>query len=271
MCVIAPLPRLETQSGPPSEEGGDTDGGLEIVCEFVVTGCDATPVFEPAKHAFDDVSQLIGIGVERVSALSRRVVRDDRNSSAFAQEEPKAIAVIGRISGAQACRRQQGEQRQDDTKIAVRALLRSQAVGLDRRRQRGSWSYGHPASARSPAPPPPFSARRRAVSLGRGAIDEMNIVGANRHQGAEQLLPQPARRPAVETIIDRGRRPVVRRTVLPTAARLEHINDPTDDTPVVHTAGPRTVLRKKWFDRRPLRIVQPKLACRHLQASKSEP
>jgi hypothetical protein len=83
------------------------------------TGCDATPVFEPAKHAFDDVSKLVGIGVERVSALSRWVVGDDRNRSAFAQEESKAIAVIGRISGAQARRWQQGEQRQDDAKIAA--------------------------------------------------------------------------------------------------------------------------------------------------------
>lgn len=54
-----------------------------------------------------------------MSALSRGVVRDDRNRSALAQEEAKAIAVIGRIGSAQARRWQQGEQRQDDAKIAA--------------------------------------------------------------------------------------------------------------------------------------------------------
>ena len=77
------------------------------------------PVFEPAKRAFDDVSQLVGIGVERVSALPRRVVRDNRKRAALAQEQSKAIAVISRIGGAQACWRQQGEQRQDGAKIAA--------------------------------------------------------------------------------------------------------------------------------------------------------
>ncbi len=32
----------------------------------VVSGCDASPVFKPAEHAFDDVSSFVGFGVERI-------------------------------------------------------------------------------------------------------------------------------------------------------------------------------------------------------------
>jgi len=42
-------------------------------------------------------------------SLSRRIVWDDRDGPALAQEEPKAVAVIGGIGGAQACRWQAGK------------------------------------------------------------------------------------------------------------------------------------------------------------------
>ena len=52
-------------------------------------------------------------------SLSRRIVRDDRDGPALAQEEPKAVAVVGGISGAQARRWQPGKKRQNKAKIAA--------------------------------------------------------------------------------------------------------------------------------------------------------
>jgi hypothetical protein len=52
-------------------------------------------------------------------SLSRRIVRDDRDGPALAQEEPKAVTVVGGISGAQARRWQAGKKGQNETKIAA--------------------------------------------------------------------------------------------------------------------------------------------------------
>jgi hypothetical protein len=53
----------------------------------------------------------------------------------------------------------------------------------------------------------PFSACCRAMRLGGGAIDDVNVVRAQFHQGAEQALPPSAHRPAMEPIVNRDRRP----------------------------------------------------------------
>jgi len=52
-------------------------------------------------------------------SLSRWIVRDDRNGPALAQEEPKAVAVVGGIGGAQARRWQAGKKGQNEAKIAT--------------------------------------------------------------------------------------------------------------------------------------------------------
>ena len=52
-------------------------------------------------------------------SLSCWIVRDDRNGPALAQEEPKAIAVIGGVGGAQARRWQGGKKGQNEAKIAA--------------------------------------------------------------------------------------------------------------------------------------------------------
>ena len=51
----------------------------------------------------------LGLGVEWMGSLSRRIVEDGRDCPALAQEEPKAVAVVGGISGAQARRWQAGK------------------------------------------------------------------------------------------------------------------------------------------------------------------
>src|SRR5579863_7786272 len=56
---------------------------------------------------------------------------------------------------------------------------------------------------------------------------------------------------------DRRRRTVERRTVLPAAPRLEHVNDAADDPAIVLAMRPRLVLRRQRLDRRPLPIVEP--------------
>jgi hypothetical protein len=57
--------RLQTQSGPPDDDGCEHDGG-EVGCELVIAGCDASPIFEAAEHAFDEIALAIGNLVERM-------------------------------------------------------------------------------------------------------------------------------------------------------------------------------------------------------------
>ena len=63
---------------------------------------------------------------------------------------------------------------------------------------------------------------------------------------------------AAKAIVNRRRRTVDGTAILPAAARLENMNDPADDVPVVGSARSRLVLREKRFDRCPLRLAQPK-------------
>ena len=76
------------------------DGCFEVASQFVVSGSDTAPILEPAEHALDKVAQLIGLRIEWMRSLSRRVVRDDWDRPTLAQEEPKTVAVVGSISGA---------------------------------------------------------------------------------------------------------------------------------------------------------------------------
>jgi hypothetical protein len=84
----------------PSYDSGDIDGRFEVARQLVVACGDAAPILEPAKHALDPVAQFIGVGVEGMGSLSRRVVRDDRDGPAAAQEEAKAVTVVSGIGGA---------------------------------------------------------------------------------------------------------------------------------------------------------------------------
>lgn len=160
--------------------------------------------------------------------------------------------------------RKVGAERGEDRRVDL-VLSRWRAAGPDRRQRRGFWSCARHASARSPGPPPPFSARRRTMSLCRGAVDHVNVIGACCCQGAKQLLPKATRRPSMKAIVDCRRRTVARGAILPATAALQHMHDPADHPPIINPARPRTVLRQQWINRRPLRIAQPKLV-RHRQA-----
>lgn len=89
--------RLQTQSGPPSNDCGHGDGRVEVSCELVVAGCNAAPVFEAAEGPFDQVAALVGFAIEGVQTLARRIVRNDRQRSALTHELPQSVAVVGRI------------------------------------------------------------------------------------------------------------------------------------------------------------------------------
>ena len=74
----------------------------------------------------------------------------------------------------------------------------------------------------------------------------------------EQVLPQPATRPAHKAVIDRRRRAIFGRTITPAASALENMHDPADDTPVVNPLDPANIGRQIRLDPNPLLVVQPK-------------
>ena len=95
------LLRVETQSDPKSDDGGDAACGVEVDCKLVVTSCDAAPILEAAEHALDEVASLIGLWVEGLEVLSGGIVGNDGLRAAFDQKLPESVAVVGRISGAE--------------------------------------------------------------------------------------------------------------------------------------------------------------------------
>jgi hypothetical protein len=135
-----------------------------------------------------------------------------------------------------------------------RLSLRFRARGIA---WRGFLSCDPRASDRLLGSLPPFSACCRAMRLGRGAIDDGNVVRGQFHQGAEQALPPSAHRPAMEPIVNRGRRPLDCRTILPATPRPQHMNDAANDAPVIHSRRARSILWQQRLNRRPLPLVQP--------------
>ena len=96
------------------------------------------------------------------------------------------------------------------------------------------------------------------MCLGSGAVDHLN-AGIGRRQCGKQLPPNPASRPTMKAIVDRRRRAIDRRTVLPPAPRFEYVDDAADDPAVVLAMRPRLVRRQQRFNRRPLPVVEPEL------------
>jgi hypothetical protein len=56
----------------------------------------------------------------------------------------------------------------------------------------------------------PFSAGRRAMCLGGGAVDHLDAAGIGRRQRGKQLPPNPAARPTMKAIVNRRRRAIAR-------------------------------------------------------------
>ena len=68
---------------PPNDSGDETDGSKEVSGEPVITGRDATKVFEAAEGIFDAVPLFVGPPVEAEGLLPVRLVGNDGLSAAF--------------------------------------------------------------------------------------------------------------------------------------------------------------------------------------------
>src|SRR5690242_883846 len=79
----------------------------------------------------------------------------------------------------------------------------------------------------------------------------------------EQILPDPALCPAGEAIVDRGARAVLRRTILPPAAALEHMHDAADHATIVLALDAAYARRQVRLNPSPLLITQPKEVLAH--------
>ena len=89
-----------------------------------------------------------------------------------------------------------------------------------------------------------------------------DFLGCARQGGrqlSKQVLPNAFLRPAVITIVDRGGWAVVGRAILPTTARLQHVNDRADDTTIIFSPPTRRTVWQMWFDQRPLIVGKPEL------------
>ena len=71
----------------------------------------------------------------------------------------------------------------------------------------------------------------------------------------EHASPDAAAGPAHEPVIQRLARAVGRRCVRPTAALPQHVDDPADQSPIVHAWNAADVLRQQGLEPRPLRVL----------------
>ena len=134
-----------------------------------------------------------------------------------------------------------------------RASTRRRAAGRGWRRPRLSPRCGRRVSGRSPA----FGcAGGRAVRLGDRAVEQVHIVRFGLDQGVQQALPQAAPGPAMEAVVDRGRRAVGRWTILPATAGAQKVDDPAQDPAIVDA----TCRGQEWRDDGLLPISEPQLA-----------
>lgn len=77
-----------------------------------------------------------------------------------------------------------------------------------------------------PSKKPPFSARRRAVSLDRGRVDGGRGVEAGvALQGLEDIMPDALSASPIEPVVDRRVRTVLRRTIQPARPGPQREND----------------------------------------------
>jgi hypothetical protein len=102
------------------------------------------------------------------------------------------------------------------------------------------------------------------VSFDRGRVErQRDGIFAGLGQRFKDCAPSPAPGPAVEAIVNGRVRAVFTRTVAPSRPRLQHVNDPADDAPVVVPIRPRQSRRQMTLDTCPLPIIQPKQTRAH--------
>ena len=82
---------------PPDGQNGKNHRAGEVPGEFVVAGCDASPVLQAGEGPFDDVPPLVGPFVERVDVLPGWVLLYDRRRFTAFQERSESITVVGGV------------------------------------------------------------------------------------------------------------------------------------------------------------------------------
>src|ERR1700741_208821 len=126
-----------------------------------------------------------------------------------------------------------------------------------------SWS-AHRASSRSPVYAPPFSAARRAVRLNRGGVDrQSHAVLAAAGERFKDRLPMSALSPAIETIVNRRVRTIVRRAIAPACTALKHMNDTADNPSIVIARRAGLVRWQMRLYLSPLLVVEPEQSFTH--------
>jgi hypothetical protein len=106
------------------------------------------------------------------------------------------------------------------------------------------------------------------VSFDRCRVErEHHGIFARFSQGFKDCAPSAALGPAIEAIVDRGVRAVFARTVAPSGAGLQHVNDAAEDAAVVVPTRPRQSSRQVRFNPCPLLIIQPKQTATHRSPS----
>lgn len=126
-----------------------------------------------------------------------------------------------------------------------------------------SWSV-HRANGRSPVHAPPFSAACRAMRFDRGGVDgQSHCVLAATGERFKDRLPMSALGPAIEPIVDRRVRTILRRTIAPARAALKHMNDTAYDASIVIALRASLVRWKMWLYLSPLPIVEPEQSFAH--------
>jgi hypothetical protein len=109
------------------------------------------------------------------------------------------------------------------------------------------------------------------VSFNRGRVErQRDGIFAGFGQRFKDCAPSPALGPAVEAIVDGRVRTVFTRAVAPSRTRLQHVNDPADDAPVVAPIRSRQSRRQMRLYTCPLPVIQPKQTRAHSLALESK-
>jgi hypothetical protein len=82
------------------------------------------------------------------------------------------------------------------------------------------------------------------MRLCRRAVDDLHVTRTDGGKRIEQSLPNAAMGPSIEAVVDSRRGAIARRTILPTTADFQHMDDPAQNPAIILALRPRLVLRQ---------------------------
>jgi hypothetical protein len=130
----------------------------------------------------------------------------------------------------------------------------------------GGASASRAADGLAALPPLPPETQRCALTA-----EESTRTGAGGPPPAARawkiLAHTPFRRPADEAVVECLSRAVDRRCIDPTTARLQHMDDPADDTAIINPRLAPSVGRQRRFEPCKLPRAQPKMFAIHRSSS----